>query len=43
MSDENTNKMICWVGCIALTLIGFEYHSGWAFVGAVVAFMGAID
>ena len=43
MSDKNTNKVICWVGCIALTLIGFEYQSGWAFVGAVIAFCGAMD
>lgn len=43
MSDKSTNRLICWVGCIALTLIGFEYQSGWAFVGAVLAFFGAVD
>lgn len=43
MSDENTNRVVCWTGCIALTLIGFEYQNGWAFVGAVISFMEAMD
>lgn len=43
MSDENTNRVICWIGCIALTLIGLHYESVLALVGAMIVFMEAVD
>lgn len=43
MSDKNTTRVICGAMCIALTLIGFHYDSGWAFIGAVIAFCGVMD
>lgn len=39
----NSNKVALVILCLGLTVAGFEYDSGWAFVGAVISFLSAVD
>ncbi len=43
MSDKSIKRILASVICIGLTFAGFHYDSGWAFCGAVIAFMEALD
>lgn len=39
MSDESIKRVLATIICIGLTFAGFHYDSGWAFLGAVLAFL----
>lgn len=36
-------KIAAGIVCLGLAYMGFEYESGWAFLGSVLAFLSAID
>lgn len=42
MKEKNAN-IAAGIVCLGLAYMGFEYESGWAFLGSVLAFLSAID
>lgn len=38
-NSKAASKIACAIVCVGLAYLGFEYDSGWAFAGAVLAFL----
>ena len=43
MNKENVQKVVALLAMMFLTYYCFEYDSGWAGIGAFIAFLVAID
>ena len=42
MKEKNVN-ITARIICVGLAYLGFEYDSGWAFAGSVIAFFNVLD